>query len=268
MIHSTSAILMDVSTGKILFEKDIENAYPVASMSKLMTIYIVLECIDNGSITWAEEVTISSTANDIIESAAKIGVEAGTVMTVQDLYYAMALSSANNATIALAEHIAGSEAAFTTLMNEKAQELGLSDRTNFVNSTGLPGAEVENRMTATDVALLAQLLLQKYPEVLEATTLEHYYIASLDIVLANTNKMLNIQEEEAYLKGVDGLKTGFTDAAGYCFVSTATKGKQRLISVVINAETDEDRFNETKKLLNYGFSGFSGWKESITGLLE
>ncbi|WP_242694839.1 D-alanyl-D-alanine carboxypeptidase family protein [Pseudogracilibacillus auburnensis] len=256
-IHSTAAVLMDASNGEILYEKDAGISYPVASMSKLMTMYIVLDLLEDEVIDWSDHVTVSENANDLIDSAAKIPVESGTILTVQDLYYAMAISSANNATIALAKYISGTEEEFTLLMNEKARELGLSEGTNFVNATGLPNAEVENQMSARDVATLAHNLLTDHPEVLEAVRLEHYYIESFGIDLYTTNRMLNKHEDEAYVKEVDGLKTGYTDAAGYCFVGTAMKGDRRLISVVINAETDEDRFSETKKLLSYGFSPFT-----------
>lgn len=250
-IHSTSAILMDASTGEILFEKDTETAYPVASISKLMTIFIVLDHIEAGSMDWDDLVPVSRSANDVIEYAAKIPVNNGTMLTVHDLFHAMVISSANNATIALTEYIAGSEMEFTKLMNEKASVLGLSDRTNFINSTGLPNGTVENRMSAKDIAILTQQLLNAHPEILETTSLEHYFISSFGIDLYNTNRMLDKQDRAAYFKGVDGLKTGYTDEAGYCFVSTATQKNGRLISVVLNAETDEQRFDETKKLLSY-----------------
>lgn len=256
ILHSTSAILIDESADELLFEKDAETAYPVASLSKLMTSYIILEHIENESIDWNDLVTISSTANDIIDSAAKIPVNNGTQLTIHDLFQAMVIASSNNAAIALAEYIAGSEAEFTNLMNKRAEELGLSNRTNFVNVTGLPSEEGENKMSARDVAMLAHRLVRAYPEILEATHLTHDYIPSLGIDLYNTNDMLNKGNSEAYFKGVDGLKTGYTDAAGFCFVGTAKRGKKRLISVVINAETSEQRFNETKKLLTYGFSKF------------
>lgn len=255
-LDSSSAILINAETGDVLFEKDAKTAYPVASMSKLMTIYIVLEHLENGSIHWNDLVTVSSTANGIIDSAARIPVNDETKMTVRDIFQAMVIVSANNATIALTEYIAGSEVEFTRLMNEKAMELGLSNRTNFVNATGLPSDGLENRMSAEDVAKLAQQLLRDYPSILKVASLEHEYLPTFGINLDNTNKMLDKQNNKLYFKGVDGLKTGYTEAAGFCFVGSAKKGKERLISVIINADTDEQRFMETKELLTYGFSLF------------
>jgi len=168
----------------------------------------------------------------------------------------MVISSANNATIALAEHIAGTEEAFTILMNEKATEIGLSDQSTFINSTGLPEGEIENEMSAEDVAKLAFHLLHDHPEALDMASYTEYQMEHSGIQLYTTNKMLSEMNSETYFKGVDGLKTGFTNAAGYCFVGTAQQDNQRLISVVINAEDDETRFIETKKLLSFGFDKF------------
>lgn len=256
-IHSSSAVLIDFDSGDILYEKNAETAFPIASMSKLMTIYIVLEQIENGSLNWNELVTVSSSANDLMKSAAKIPINDNTKLTVHDLFQAMVISSANNATIALAEYIAGTESDFTRLMNKKAVDLGLSNQTNFVNTTGLSSADLENKMSAQDVAKLAQQLLKDYPDILTVTDLEHDFLPTFGIDLHNTNKMLHKQNNELYFEGVDGLKTGYTEGAGFCFVGTAEKGEQRLISVIINANTDEQRFIETKQLLSYGFSPFT-----------
>lgn len=255
-IHSQSAILMDASSGDILFEKDAKSAYPVASMSKLMTEYIVLDSIKNDTINWNDDVVISDSANNIQSSGIKIPVEVGETLSVRDLFAAMIISSANNATIALAEHIAGTEEDFTFLMNEKAAEIGLSNQSTFINSTGLPDSKRENTMSAQDVAMLAYHLLNNHHEVLDIARLPEYQIEYSGIRLYSTNKMLNNINSETYFDGVDGLKTGFTDAAGYCFAGTAQQGDQRFISVVINAKDDDARFIETKKLLSFGFDKF------------
>lgn len=255
-IQGQSAILMDATSGDILFEKDAKHSYPVASMSKLMTEYIILDHIKSGMISWDDHVIISESANHIQYGGIKIPIEIGESLSVRDLFAAMVVSSANNATIALAEHVAGTEEAFTDLMNEKAAEIGLSQQSTFVNSTGLPSGDIENVMSATDVATLAYHLLSDHEEVLEIAKRSEYQIESHGIQLYSTNKMLNKTNSDTYFDGVDGLKTGFTNAAGYCFVGTAQHDHQRLISVVINTEDEDTRFIDTKKLLSYGFDKF------------
>jgi D-alanyl-D-alanine carboxypeptidase len=255
-IHSQSAILIDATSGDILLEKDANTGYPVASMSKLMTEYIVLDYIKNGTINWEDHVIISESANNIQAAGIKIPVEVGDSLSVRDLFAAMIVSSANNATVALAEHIAGTEEAFTILMNEKALDIGLSNQSIFVNATGLPESSMENEMSAEDVAILAYHLLNDHQEVLDIASYPEYQIEYSGIQLYSTNKMLSKMNSETYFDGVDGLKTGFTSAAGYCFAGTAQQGDRRLISVVINAEDDDSRFIETKKLFAFGFDKF------------
>lgn len=273
-IQSKAAILMDASTGDIIFEKDASKSYPVASLSKLMTEYIILDLIENEAIHWEDEVSISETANTVGEGAVMIPVDAGDSLTVQDLFNAMVISSANNATIALAEYIAGTEDEFTMLMNEKAMHLGLSANTHFVNATGLPNYEMnhtENMMSANDVATLAFNLLRDHPlDVLETANLQQYRIHSHGIDLFSTNKMLSSDNKKIYFKGMDGLKTGFTDAAGYNFIGTASQNGKRLISVIMNAESDESRFIETKKIMTYGFdkSPLHSFNEKIKSIIK
>lgn len=265
-IESKSAILMDASTGKILYKKDAKTAYPVASMSKLMTEYVVLDQIENGFIHWDDLITISETANDIMASGVKIPVMVGDSLSVEDLFAAMVISSANNAAIALAEHIAGTEDAFTILMNEKAKKIGLSKQTTFVNATGLPSDTMENEMSAEDVATLSYHLLRDHQEVLDMASYSEYQLDSGGIYLYSTNKMLNQNNSDIFFDGLDGLKTGFTDAAGYCFAGTASQGDQRLISVVINAKDEDQRFLETKKLLAFGFG--KTYLPSVKGVIK
>ncbi len=257
-INSQSAILVDVSSGKTLLEKNADIAYPVASMSKLMTEYIVLEQIKNGNIEWDDMVEISRSANDIDPRGVKLYIAEGDSLTVRDLFNAMVISSANNAAKALAEYIAGTEDEFAEVMNDKAQEIGLSDKTHFVNSTGLFNQDgIENVMTAEDVATLAYRLLQDSPEIVETTKLQVYQLEFDGTVLKNTNEMLDTNNRELYFDLVDGLKTGFTEAAGYCFTGTAVEGEKRLVSVVMGANDNEARFEETYKLLSFGFNSVS-----------
>lgn len=254
-IDSKAALLMDAETGEILFEKNANTSYPVASMSKLMSELIVLEQIEGGTIHWDDLVLLSGTANEVEAYAVTVAIPAGTYVTVRDLFKAMVITSANNATIALAEHIAGSEQQFTHLMNEKAKELGLSRGATFVNATGLPIEglhEQHNQMSAKDVGKLTYYLLQNYQEeVLDISSRKQDQILSQQMNLVSTNKLLDNGQADWH---VDGLKTGFTDAAGYCFVSTAYQEDKRLISVIMGAKDDEIRFIETEKLFSFGFT--------------
>ncbi|MDH4421452.1 MULTISPECIES: D-alanyl-D-alanine carboxypeptidase family protein [Bacillus] len=256
VIDATAAILMDAQSGKVVYGKNENMPLAPASMSKMMTEYIVLEKIHNGTLKWSDPVRIGPNAVNSI--GAKINVRVGNRLTVRDLFHAMVISSANNAAVALAEHISKSEENFTKLMNAKAKQLNLSNETHFVNATGLPNAQhQESKMTAFDVATLAQHLLQTYPEVLDITKLTNYTLSYNGATIMTTNKMLDTSNDELYFQGIDGLKTGFTDEAGYCFTGTAKQGENRLISVVMGTSEDTKRFIETKKLFSYGFNKIS-----------
>lgn len=267
-IHAKAAILIDAQSGKILFKHNSEEPLPPASMSKMMTEYIVLEKIGDGAIGWDDLVTISRTA--AYKEGAKIDIHEGDTLTVRDLYSAVVVASANNAAVALAEHIAGSEEAFTQLMNAKAKALGLSLKTTFINATGLDENGTSSLMTAEDVARLAKRLLDDYPEVLDTAHLAQYALNFDGSVLVSTNRMLAAGDPNVRFDGVDGLKTGFIDSAGYCFAGTAKRGEQRLISVVMGTPGDRERFVETKKLLSLGFGekqlpSFPSLREMVAG---
>ncbi|MGH0601638.1 D-alanyl-D-alanine carboxypeptidase family protein [Bacillus mycoides] len=249
-IQAKAAILMDAESGKIIYKKNEDIPFAPASMSKMMTEYIVLEQIENGSLKWDDSVTISS--NAVNSEGVKIYVKDGDRLTVRELFHAMVISSANNAAIALAEHIAKSEKNFTLLMNEKAKQLKLSTQTRFVNATGLANEKnEESQMTALDAAKLAQHLIKNYPNILEVTKLTSFNLHGTTV--NTTNKMLYPSNRRLYFQGVDGLKTGFTDAAGYCFTGTAKLDGKRMISVVMGTSNGSQRFIETKKLFSYGF---------------
>ncbi|MEA1010629.1 MULTISPECIES: D-alanyl-D-alanine carboxypeptidase family protein [Bacillus cereus group] len=263
VIEAEAAILMDAQSGKVIYGKNENVPLAPASMSKMMTEYIVLEKIHNGTLKWGDSVRISPNAVNSI--GAKINVRVGNRLTVRDLFHAMVISSANNAAVALAEHISKSEENFTKLMNAKAKQLNLSNETHFVNATGLPNAQhQESKMTVFDVATLAQHLLKTYPEVLDITKLTNYTLSYNGATIMTTNKMLDTSNDELYFQGIDGLKTGFTDAAGYCFTGTAKQGEKRMIAVVMGTNEDTKRFIETKKLFSYGFnkigSTFLNWQ--------
>lgn len=265
-----SAIIVDVNTGKILYAKNKDDALPPASMTKMMTEYLVLEKIAQGEIDWETTTEISDFVYEISANNAfsGIGLRKDVDYTVKALYEAMAINSDNATTIALAELISGSEGEFVKLMNEKAKELGLPDAT-FVNSTGLDNdsmggkhpegtnANDTNLMSAESAALLAYHIIKDFPEALDISSVPTTKFDGHDIV--NWNWMLPHKTEfleDFYYEGVDGIKTGHTDLAGYNFTSTAQRNDRRLITVVMKTASVEERFKETAKLLDYGFSQF------------
>lgn len=269
-LNAEAAILLDAKTGKILYAKNPDSILGVASMSKMMTEYLVLEAIDEGKITWDQKVNINSYVHQLSAAPdlSNVGLTEGEEYTVEELYQAMAIHSGNAATVALAELIAGSEKNFITLMNDKAEELNLKDY-KFVNSSGLNNASLmgnhpaggpdeENVMSARATAKLAFHLLKDYPEVLDTAKMPELVFRD-GRTYKNFNWMLPglIYEYE----GVDGLKTGSTDFAGAAFTATAEKNGQRFISVVMKASTKDERFTETRKVLDYAFSNFT--KETI-----
>jgi serine-type D-Ala-D-Ala carboxypeptidase (penicillin-binding protein 5/6) len=276
-VQASAAILVEASTGKIIYEKNIDQALPIASMTKMMSAYLIQEAIKDEKLKWDDKVAISEYAHTISQnkSLSNVPLEVGQSYTVKELYEASAIYSANGATIALAEQIAGSEHAFVDRMNKKAEELGLKDY-KFVNSTGLNNADLkgnhhpqtsptdENMLSARGTAKLAYHLIKDFPSVLEVASVPKLDFkanksdpAKGTVHMQNWNWMLE-GLVMAY-EGMDGLKTGTTDAAGPSFTGTAKRGDLRLISVVMNATDKNDkkaRFIETKKLLDYGFNGF------------
>ncbi|WP_349305518.1 D-alanyl-D-alanine carboxypeptidase family protein [Bacillus sp. FJAT-50079] len=273
-INADAAILVEASTGKILYAKNEDTALGIASMTKMMTEYLMFEAIHDKKISWDQEHTISEFVHDVSVDTrlSNVPLEVGQNYTIRELYEAMAIFSANGATIAIAEAIAGSESAFVKMMNDKAKELGL-DNYHFVNSTGLnnsdlqgkhpegTGADEENVMSARSTAKLAMRIMEDFPEVLETTSVPKKDFRNLEGQMKNWNLMLPSLEYE--YPGVDGLKTGTTNFAGRCFTGTAKRGDFRVITVVMNAKdengnsSDRGRFGETKKMLDYAFSNFS-----------
>ncbi|OAK67368.1 D-alanyl-D-alanine carboxypeptidase family protein [Lederbergia galactosidilytica] len=263
-IQAKSVILLDANTGHVLYEKNKDQALPPASMSKIMTELLVLEAIESQEISWDQAVTPSEYVQMIANSPglAAVSLQQGQTYTVRELFEAMAIHSANDAAIALAETVAGSEGAFVKLMNERAGQLGL-DQSQFVNSSGLNnrdlgkyrstgGTNEDNQMSAQDLARLAQRLLIKYPEILE--TAEKPILMFGENTYGNTNLMLPGVGSSLEYGGVDGLKTGFTDEAGYCFIGTVERDGTRLISVVMGTDSLNARFAETIKLYDAAFS--------------
>jgi len=272
-----AAILIDADTGKILYEQNAETALGIASMSKMMTEYLLLDAIKEGSVTWEQQYNVTEYTHKISQNRllSNVPLRADGTYSIRELYEAMAIYSANAATIAIAETIAGTETEFLKLMNKKAEELGLENY-KFVNSTGLNNSDLqgmhpagtgendENVMPARSVAKLAYHLLKDHPDMLETAKIPKkvFREGTTDAInMSNWNFMLPglVYEYE----GVDGLKTGTTDFAGHTFTGTAKRGDTRLIAVVMKAVDSKGvgsykaRFDATAKLFDYGFGQFT-----------
>ncbi|MBM7094744.1 D-alanyl-D-alanine carboxypeptidase [Bacillus sp. H-16] len=253
---ASSAILIERDTGKIMFEKNSNEKLPPASMTKIMTMLLIMEAIDNGKITLDEKVRTSERAASM--GGSQIFLEPGEEMTVDEMLKGIAIASGNDASVAMAEHLAGSEDEFVNMMNDKAKELGLKD-TNFVNSNGLPVAD--HYTTAHDMAMMSRELL-KYESITDYTSLyEDYLRADSDkkFWLVNTNKLVK------FYPGVDGLKTGFTREAKYCLTATANKKDMRVIAVVMGASTPKDRNRQITEMLDYAYSQYQVHKQYDRG---
>jgi D-alanyl-D-alanine carboxypeptidase len=256
-LKATAAVLLDVDTGKWLYLHNAHEPLPPASMSKMMTEVLVMDGLASGELSWEESVIISSYAAEV--GGAEMGLVQGQKASVKQLFDAMAIHSANDAAVALAELTAGSEAEFVKLMNDKAKDIGMSADTYFANATGLSSEDLDGYataaadgdtvMTAKDVALLAQYLIETHPEVLKITKKADIG-GDQSAELRTTNEMLPGQRFGT--KGNDGLKTGYTKRAGYCFTGTTVLDGHRFITVIMGSQTPEARFEETKKLLAYG----------------
>ncbi|GKU77014.1 D-alanyl-D-alanine carboxypeptidase [Paenibacillus sp. L3-i20] len=253
-----SAILIEAESGQVLFEVNPDEPLPIASMTKLMTEYIVLKEIKSGRMTWEQMVTVSPEAANTDRSESQIYLAAGDQHSVKDLYIAMAVGSANDATKALAYAVSGSIEVFVEKMNQTADELGLKTAV-FTSVTGFEKTTV---MSAADMAKLSQIILRDYPEFLEFSKIQQYKFRERDKhPMINFNYMLGSNVNQEGLKhlayeGVDGMKTGFIEEAGYNFTGTVKKGDIRYISVVMDASTKSTRFYETAKLYNYAYSTF------------
>ena len=249
-VAGKSALLMDAATGTVLYEKNAHEKLAPASVTKVMTLLLIMEAIDSGKIQWEDTVTASEAA--AAKGGSQIYLKVGETMTVTDMVKSIAVSSANDCACAMAEHLAGSEDAFVGLMNEKARELGMND-TNFVNCTGLddgPNAS-EHKTSAFDIALMSRELLVNHSDIKRFTTIWMDTVRNGEFGLSNTNKLIR------FYSGATGLKTGFTSGAGYCLSATAERDGMELIAVVMGAETSQIRNAACKQLLDYGFANFA-----------
>ena len=252
-----SALLMDVDTGTILYESNAHEKLAPASVTKVMTMLLIMEAIDDGRIGWDDMVTASEAA--AAKGGSQIYLKVGETMSVSDMLKSIAVSSANDCACAMAEHIAGSESAFVAMMNEKARELGMND-TTFVNCTGLDDGEdaANHRTSAHDIAVMSRELLKNHPDIKKFTTIWMDTVRNGTFGLSNTNKLIR------FYSGATGLKTGFTSGAGYCLSATAEREGMELIAVVMGAETSNARNAACKSLLDYGFANFAVINPELT----
>lgn len=249
--NAKSAILIEATTGKIIYEKNSHEKLAPASMTKIMSMLLIMENIDKGVIKWNDKVTASANASSM--GGSQILLETGEQMTVYDLFKGIAVASGNDAVVALSEYIAGSEEEFVNLMNQKVKELGLKD-TVFKNPHGLDTAN--HYSSAYDMSIIAKELV-KHEKVFEFTSIYEDYLrkgTKRELWLVNTNKLVRFNPV------VDGLKTGYTKEAGYCLTATAKKNDMRLISVVMGEPDTKVRSSETTSLLDYGFAKYKAMK--------
>ncbi len=248
-VTAPAAVLMERATGTLLFEKNAHEALPPASVTKVMTLLLVLEALDEGRIGWDDTVTASEAA--AAKGGSQIYLEPGEGLPLREMLKSVAVASANDCACALAEHVAGSEAAFVDRMNRRAAELGTAD-THFVNCTGLddgPDADT-HRTSAHDIALMSRALLA-HDEIRDYTTIWMDSVRDGRFGLANTNKLIR------FYPGATGLKTGYTSRAGYCLSASAERGGVEYIAVVLDCASSADRFSDAKALLDYGFANYA-----------
>lgn len=261
-IDAGSAVLLDLNSGDVWVNINGDVPMPPASVSKLMTEMIVLDHISTGMLRWEDRVPISAYASTM--GGMSLSLKRGEFYTVRELFEGIAIYSANDAAVALAEYMAGSEDAFVLMMNERARSLGLSSGTIFSNASGLSGKDLgivygstpisnETRMTARDTAKLAAALIHQHPEILNISSRTQMQLKNKGLYVSNSNLMLPAMGGAYAYDGTDGLKTGYDSRTGYCIASTAQHKGHRLIAVVMGAETYESRYESATKLFDYGF---------------
>lgn len=247
-INAKSAVLMESESGEILFEKNPDDKLPIASVTKIMTMLLVMEAINSGKIRLDEMVMVSEHAMSM--GGSTMFLETGEQLSVSDMLKGIAVASANDGAVAMAEHISGSEEAFVELMNKRALELGMKN-TNFVNTNGLD--EENHYSSARDVAIMSRELI-KHEKIFEYTTIWTDSLRDGKFQLANTNKLVR------FYKGANGLKTGSTSKALCCLSATAKRNDMQLIAVVLGAPTSKERFGAASSMLDFGFANYSSYK--------
>lgn len=246
--YAESAYLIETSTGEVLYDKDSDVERSPASMTKIMSMILIMDAINNKQFTLDDNVLISKNASDM--GGSQVYLNTGDTYKVKELLKSIAIASANDAVVAMAEKVGGTTEKFVTMMNDKCKELGCN-HTSFKNPHGLD--EEGHYSSAKDMAIMARYLINTYPQILSFTSIYEDYLKRPDgssTWLVNTNKLVRFYED------VDGLKTGFTGSAGYCLTATAKKNDMRLISVVMGVDTPDNRTIDTVKMLNYGFNSY------------
>lgn len=253
-----SLILIEAKTGRVLFERDADLTLPPASVTKVMTMLLVMEAIDSGVIKYDDMVTVSETAASM--GGSQVFLEPGEQMSVHEMLKCVVVSSANDACVALAEHIAGSEASFVDRMNAKAAELGMT-HTCFENTNGLDDTTVNHMTSARDIATMSAELITKHPKILEYSSIWMDSIRNGEFGLTNTNRLIR------FYSGANGLKTGSTSKAKFCISASAKRGDMQLICVVMGASTRDSRNEVAKKMFDFGFANYA-YEEFPSSTLE
>lgn len=245
-VEAQAALLMEKTTGQVLYAKNEHEQLEPASVTKVMTLLLAMEALDEGRIRYDDTVTVSAYAASM--GGSQVFLSEGEQITVEDLFKAICVASGNDASVAMAEHIAGVTELFVEQMNARAKQLGMND-THFVNCTGLPA---DGHVTsAYDIALMSRELIWRHPDIRRFTTIWMDSLRGGASMLVNTNKLVR------FYPGATGLKTGSTDSAKYCISATAEKDGMELIAVILGGSTSDKRFSDAKALLNYGFAAYS-----------
>lgn len=246
-IHAKSAVLIEANTGTLLYAKNPNEALPPASVTKIMTILLVVEALDNGSISLTDKISVSANAASM--GGSQVFLKEGEEFTVEELLKSTVIASANDAAVALAEYVAGSEEGFVDLMNKRAKELGLKN-TYFENTTGLDDDTERHLTSAYDIGIMSRELIS-HEIVLKYSNIWQDTIRNGEFTLTNTNRLVR------YYSGCTGLKTGSTDKAGFCISATAERNGMHLIAVIMGSDTRDERNNSARALLDYGFANYT-----------
>ncbi len=250
-LNGKSAILMDATTGTVLYENNADERLSPASVTKIMTLLLVFEAIEEDTLKWDDVLVVSENASSM--GGSQVFLEPGEKMSVEDLIKSVIIASANDAAVTLAEHVAGSEEAFIEAMNKRAVELGMTN-TKFENATGLDDDTVDHKTTARDIAIMSRELL-KHEKVTDYTTIWMDTIRNGEFGLTNTNRLVR------FYRGITGLKTGYTSGAGYCISASAKRNNTHLIAVIMGAESSDLRNVSATKLLDFGFANYSVYSD-------
>lgn len=247
-VEAKSAVLMEAATGKILYSKNADEPLPPASVTKVMTILLIMEKIDSGKMKLSDMISVSEYAASM--GGSQVFLEAGEEMALEDMLKSVVIASANDAAVALAEAVAGSEEGFVKMMNDRASRLGMKS-TTFENVTGLDDDTVNHLTSAYDIALMSRELIVAHPSILNYSSIWMDSIRNGEFGLTNTNRLIR------FYKGANGLKTGSTSKAGFCISATAQRDGMELIAVIMGSENRDKRNEAAKKLLDYGFANFA-----------